>query len=94
MLYFKVIMASASMCGFDTNGYFAAESEDDLENLQTFKNFRAEMQDYVDGWVDEDDEDEEANFVTEMYEEISEEEYRYAITEFFDGSEDHPFNCG
>ena len=77
MKFFRVRMDSASMCGFESFGYFQAESEDDLYQLDTFEMFAEEMQDYVDGWVSEEDYEynEEANLVIVNVEEISKKEY-------------------
>lgn len=77
MRYFKVTMGSLYMCGFDCDGAFAAENEQELETLPLVKEMEEDVQEYIQGWVDEDDfeENDDADAVTMTYEEITEAEY-------------------
>lgn len=90
MAYFEVKMDSASMCGFESFGYFEAESEEALYELDTYQEFEEEMQDYVNGWA-EDSDDEEANLVVITINEITEEEYRERMEMY---EVERPFSTG
>lgn len=81
------------MCGFDCTGVFKAEDEFKLFNNNMFYSFQEDMQEYVSGWVTEEDfeEDEEADALTVNIEEISEEEYLESVEDFDDGI---PYHVG
>lgn len=78
MKYFLVEASSEHFCGFDSSFYFAAESEEDLENSEDWDEMVNHMEDYIGGWVDEDDEEEygdDAGNIIYSVSETTESEY-------------------
>lgn len=77
MPFYKVSMSSAHMCGFDTEGYFQADSEENLFKLKEFEDYEDAMRDYVEGWAyqaDVEDDEDPAELVC-VISEIKKEEY-------------------
>jgi len=54
MRYFIVKGDSVHYCGFDSEIVLKAESEEELKKSLEYDDFRESMQDYVNGWTDED----------------------------------------
>jgi hypothetical protein len=94
MKYFRVEFGSLHMCGFQTAGFFKAESEEALWFDPMMTKFEEEMFDYVSGWVDEEDfeENEDADAISCDITEITEEEY-LEYMEFYKDS-DTPYQVG
>lgn len=77
MKYYKVTLSSMNYCGFDNHGVFIVEDNEDIENVILNSVFYEEQQDYIQGWIDDEDyeEDESADAISMWYEEITKEEY-------------------
>jgi len=78
MKYFKVTMDSQYWCGFKSNWWIEAEDEDAVWETKKYLNAYDEMQDYLLGWLQGDDDGNEIEDETEPtvdIEECSKEEY-------------------
>lgn len=87
------MLYSVEMAGFDSYGVFAAEDLSAMYELPEFQQFEDDMKDYVDGWVTEEDyeENEDANAISAIVTEITKEEYDEDM-EFYTSK--IPYNVG
>ena len=97
MKYFEVKKYSIEMCGFDSYGHFAAESEMKLYASREYMNFCEDYDDYLSGWVDEDDYEDEQDYFDalssgESVREITKEEYDESMKYYDDPT--RPYHVG
>lgn len=97
MEYFEVKKYSLELCGFDAYGHFAAENETKLYASREYMNFCEDYDDYLSGWVDEDDYDDEQDYFDtlssgEFVREITKEEYDENMKYYDDPA--RPFHVG
>lgn len=81
MKFFAVTMDSGKYCGYECQGRFAAEDENELYNNILFKTFLEEMEDFIGVYNHEDEDEEEEDYVSVLIEEISREQYEEEVRE-------------
>ena len=75
MKYFAITIGSTTMCGFETVAHIKAESEEALTETIEYNEFVEDMQDYIDGWVDDLESDTARELDYGGIEEVSKEEF-------------------
>lgn len=94
MKYYQVYFYSVEWCGYSAYGVFKANSEEELFESKPFLNFQDEFQDYVSGWMDE--EDYEENEMTDAIncDVIELDENEYNELKVFYKDDENPYHIG